>query len=287
MSMLRKTWSAYRNLLNREGSTRSAGLIRIGLALLLWTRWASEWCLPALRSAEPWRWLLSISFFLSTTLMLFGIWSRLSTLWAAANALVFTYYLGYHLGQESYTHHHVAALCTAVVLLSLCPNGRSYSVDRWLAVRRAEEGGEPPPLERGPTWGIHLIALHVAAIYFWGAISKCSDAYLSGQRMEHYLMSIYLGSDYPRWPGFHTLMRASAWGSMLFELLLAPGLFIRPLRGPLLVLGLLFHGLIYWTLPVGMFSALMGVLYLAFLDPDALHVWLSRWQGDWPAQRPR
>lgn len=289
---LTRAVEAARASLAREGSTRSAGLLRIGLALLLWERFAGEWCLPALRSAEPWRWLLSLSFFVASALMLFGVGSRLTTAWSAVNACIFTYYLGHHLGQEAYTHHHVAALTTAVVLLSLTPSGGSYSLDRWWALHRAEAQGAPPPLERGSTWGIRLIALHVAAIYFWGAVSKCSEAYLSGERMEHYLMSLYLGSDYPRWPGFHTLMAASAWGSMLLEFALAFGLFVRRLRGPLLMLGLLFHAFIYWTLPVGVFSALMGLLYLAFFDPDDVHRALARLHGGWPTEgtvgpRPR
>ena len=64
-----------------EGSTRGAAILRILLALLLWTRWGTD-VAPFVEASPP-RLLLAASFYISTTLMLLGVYSRLSTAWAA------------------------------------------------------------------------------------------------------------------------------------------------------------------------------------------------------------
>jgi hypothetical protein len=89
----------------------------------------------------------------------------------------------------------------------------------------------------------------------------------------------YFGSDFPRSPLFHAAMVFLAWATVVLEYLLAFGLFVPRLQGPLLLAGFLFHAIIYITLPVATFSVTMWVLYLAFLDPDRVHAILDRSAG--------
>ena len=56
------------DLFAREGSTRSAGLLRIAVVLLLWARFAEGLMFAATPSPG-----LSIAFFASTTCMLIGV----------------------------------------------------------------------------------------------------------------------------------------------------------------------------------------------------------------------
>ena len=80
-----------------EGSSRSSALIRIFLVLIIWTRWGSE--LLLYRSLDtPAYLILSLSYFASTTLMLLGLFSRASTLWAGLTTLSMYYYFGVELG---------------------------------------------------------------------------------------------------------------------------------------------------------------------------------------------
>ena len=125
-------------------------------------------------------------------------------------------------------------------------------------------------------WGLSLLAVQISAIYLWGTYAKLTTAYLSGERFEHYTMYLYLGSDYPDWPGFHALMLVLAWSAVVIEPVLAIGLFFKRARPYLIPAGLLFHAILYWTLPVGVFSVTMFLCYLAYLDPDAFHRWLDR-----------
>ena len=252
-------------LLTREGSTRTAALMRIGLPLLIWSRMGSHWLLY--QHHEWWKLLLGVSFFLSTTAMLVGWRSRLSCAWVGATMLVMYYGIGLAAGRESYTHHHIYVLVIAPCLLALTECGRSLSWDRWQAVRR----GGPVPPERGPTWGLWLITLQLSQIYLWGAISKCTAGYLSGERLEQIFMRLYTHSDYPTCPGFHERMVIAAVGSVVLEFVLAVGMFMRRSHRWLLPVGLLFHAVMYVTLPVATFSATMCLLYLAVLDPDRAH----------------
>ena len=277
-------------LSRREGSTRTLALLRISLALLVYTRWARDFQL--FRDMQPDRievasgafFALSVVLYLSTAGMLFGLWTRLSTALAGLSVLTVVIGVGEVGGHEPYTHHHTWALAVGVALLALTPCGRSLSVDRWRALRRADRTGQPAPAERGPLWALPLLGVHVSAIYGWGTVSKLTAGYLSGARFEHYLMYLYWGSDLPEGPLFSALVLACAWGSVLLEPALAVGLWIPRTRAACFAIGLLFHGLIYYTLPVGTFSLTMWALYLAFLDPDAAHRGLDRMLGLRPSE---
>src|SRR5690242_7182306 len=80
-----KLQALYRWALCTEGSTRSSALIRIGLVLTVWTRWADE--LLLFRHLADGRWPMCIVFFVCTTLALVGAWSRISVPAAAGCTL--------------------------------------------------------------------------------------------------------------------------------------------------------------------------------------------------------
>ncbi|MFM2244945.1 MAG: hypothetical protein RL071_1019 [Pseudomonadota bacterium] len=277
MSAARRLGAGIVGLLAEEASTRSSALLRVGVVLLLWSRFAAEWSL--FMDLEPWKVALSTSFYASTTLFLVGFASRLTGLWTAANGLLLAFWVGVHKGVEPYQHHHVMALVLGAAIIALLPTGGSLSVDRWRAVRRAARLGLAPPPERGPTWARHLLTLHLVCIYAFGSLAKLSPAYLRGDRFTHYLMRLYIGSDLPEGAWFGPLMAAVAWGSVLIEPFIAVGLLVPRLRGAAIITGLVFHGLIYWTLPVGTFSLTMGLFYLAAVPPDAVDAGLRRLAG--------
>ena len=263
--------------LHTEASTRSSALLRLALVPVIWSRFARE--LLVFRDLSPSYLALSLSFFVFTTAMFVGVFSRLSTLATGLVLLTIHHYFGLELGREPWTHHHVYALAAGTFLCAATPCGRSYSLDRWRALRRAEARGEAPPPERGNVWGLRLIALQVCTIYLFAALDKTNLGFLSGDRMEHYLAWYYFGSEVPRSAWFHALMCASAVVTVVLEYALAVGLLFRRSRRWLIIPGLLLHGLFYVLLPVSTYTATMWVLYLAFLDPDAVHRWLERMQG--------
>jgi hypothetical protein len=269
--------------LRTEGSTRSCALIRMLLVAVIWARWAEELMLyKQMGEKGP---LLCVSFFLSTTLMFFGVATRVTTLWTAVVLLCMYYYFGFALGREPWTHHHTYLLSFATLLCALTPCDRSYSVDRWLALRRAERAGEPPPPERGNLWALRLIAIQLSVIYFYAALSKTTLGFLSGARMEHYFLFYLFGEKLPNSRLFHLVMQLTAWATVLLEyaLVFMP---LAKVRRYLAIPGLLFHGVLYVLLPVETYTATMAVLYLAYFDPDAVHAVIDRLQGVAPSATP-
>ena len=263
--------------LYQEGSTRPAALMRIGLVALIWTRFAKEFLFY--RNLAPYSVVLSTALFLGTTLMFFGLWTRFASVLTGCTLMSFYYYLGFGKGVEPFTHHHTYVLGISACLLALSPCGQSYSWDRWNALNKAEAAGTPPPTEQGPQWAIRLIAMQVSLIYFWSAWDKVNPGFLTGERLEHITMYLYLGSDYPKSPLFHPIMVFLAWSTVLLELVLAFGLWFRPALRWLIPIGMGFHAILYVFLPVGTYSLNMWLLYLAFLDPEAVHRMMDRLSG--------
>jgi hypothetical protein len=260
--------------LRTEASARSSALIRIGLLALVWTRWANDMVL--FRHLEDGLWPLGVWFFLTTPFALVGFLTRVSVPAAASAVLALVYYMGYERGVEGYTHHHTTLLAWSLVWLSFTPCGKSYSVDRWLALRKAERWGEELPSERANVWALRLLAFQVVAVYFWGAVDKCNIGFLSGARMAHY----YSGSTaFQDIPGLESALTVAAVLTVILELALAFGLFWPRTRRWLVVPGLLLHGAFYVFLSVFTFTVTMWVLYLAFLEPDDVHDVLDRMAG--------
>ncbi|WP_292304805.1 HTTM domain-containing protein [Mesorhizobium sp.] len=258
-----------------EGSSRSSALIRIGLAMLFWSRWAGE--LLLYRDQSPIGLFLAVNFFVATALLFVGYHSRIAALWTGSVGLAMYYYFGHQLGREPWTHHHTYLLAIAALLIALTPCGRSYSLDRYLAVMRAERTGRPPPAERGNLWGLRLIVVQISVLYFFAAFDKTNYAFLSGARIEQIFLWYYAGSDYPA--GLAWLATIVSPAVVALEYCLAFGLPFRRTRRYLVLPGLVFHAIIYVTLPVYTFSATMALLYLAYFDADAVDKVIARLQG--------
>lgn len=266
--------------LHTEASTRTSALIRMGLAVLLWARWAGDVAPWHARFDDSWPWTaISLSFYLSTSLLFAGLFSRCSAAWAGVTALAIYLFAGRLVGPGPWVHHHTYLLSAATLLCALTPCGRSYSVDRWLAVRRAARDGTLPPAERGNLWGLRLIALQVSSVYLWSAYSKMTPAFLSGERLEHILMWHFAGSDPVLWAGWQPMLVSTAWGTVALSIVLGVGPFFPRVRIPVLTLGALLHAAYYVAVPVATFSATMWVLYLAYFDADAVHGVIDRMEG--------
>ncbi|MEN0060706.1 MAG: HTTM domain-containing protein [Myxococcota bacterium] len=255
--------------LERTSSTRSAALLRIGLALLLWERFGNFY-VPFAYTLDPLRLLLSVPFWVFTACMLVGYRAQLATASTAIVLLVSWFSLGVFGDIGDFIHHHTWLMVLATVWLAFTPCGTSLSVDRWFAVRDATRNDAPIPLEEGPDWGLLLIALQVSAVYWWGAWDKTSWPFLSGDRLSMLVMHQYTGFRVTGW-AFDLIMAFGAWAVVIVEYALPFGLFVRRWQPFATVAGIALHAVIYLTLPVGPFSAVMLLLYLAYYHPDDIH----------------
>ena len=244
-------------------STRSVGLIRIGLVLIIWSEWAGE--LILCRDIRLGAILLNSAFFLLTGLMCVGLWTRVSSM---GTAIIISIMFNIH---QSFKHHHTFLLVMCTFFIALTPCGRSYSLDRWLALRRALKSGLPPPPETGNLWGLRLIAIQLSMVYFWTAYEKLYWGFLSGDRMELLVYNYYAGYDYASIPGFSALCCIVAITTVMLEFLLAFGLYIPKLRKYLMPIGIVLHILFYVLLPIRTFTLMVILLYLAFIPAASVH----------------
>lgn len=276
------TW--LRGHVAREASSLPLALLRVLLALILWTRFAVE--LLPFRRLEPDHLALSLAFFVTTTWMLLGWWGRAGTLACAAvvDAMVFG------LGRTSvpdWGHHHTTVLAYAVTYVALGDNSRSLSIDRWLELRAAEREGRAPAPQRAPVWPLTLIAMQLSTVYLWSAFDKVTQpGFLAGDRLVQVFLDVWWSSDW-RMPGIVTSLSAvTAWTVVALEVALPIGLWFRRTQGPLLLVGAVLHALFYTLLPVGTFSVTMVACYLAYLDPDAVEGAVRRLLGGRPDEPP-
>ena len=164
----------------------------------------------------------------------------------------------------------------ATTCLALTPCGRSFSLDRWLAVRRAQRAGAPLPEEHGNLWALRLIGLQLSAVFFWGGWNKLTlgtqsvhVAFLSGDRLEQTLLY------YHSLPAHSSLLSAVftlLGGSVVFfELFCGIGFWIPKTRKWCLLGCLLMTTSFQVLLNVGTFGLLAAVLYLTFVPPETIH----------------
>jgi uncharacterized membrane protein YphA (DoxX/SURF4 family) len=253
-----------------EGSTRTVAIVRIGLVLQLWCRWALEF--TPFHSASIDVRAVGVSFFASSLLFFAGLYTRFAGAWLSLTLVVAFYHLGIRLGmRDEFHHHHTRLLIVATCLVALSPSGRSLSVDRYLDVTRAAREGRAPAPERGPLWAQRLIALQISVLYLFTAIDKTRLGFLNGARLEQIYVHLYTNSSYPDWPGFHALAVAASVVTVVLEYALAFGLWVPRARRVLVPLGVAFHLVLYYSVPLSTFTASMCLLYLAFADPERVH----------------
>lgn len=251
--------------IGETGSSRGAALLRIGVALLIWARFAD---LLALYHDRDWAWgALGASVYLSSLCLLVGFKSRFAAAWAGLSIAAVVIWLGVVQKNYGLVHHHISLLMIITLLLAFTPCGNSFSVDRWR---------NPDLPESGPLWGVKLMALQASAVWFWGGIDKLHGGWLSGERMQAIWMYYYTGSDFPTTPGFVLASQAVAISTVIIEIGLAIGMWFPRWHRLLIPLTVAFHGVIYFTVPVATFTATMFVLLIAYLPADRVHAGIDR-----------
>jgi hypothetical protein len=262
---------------NREGSTRAVALVRILILLLVLVKWGED--LAFFSARAPGAIYLSPLFFIAAGAALVG-WRTKPALFALT-ILLAVYYFGYgqKFGVNEWAHHHSYMLLFVVAMLNGAPCEKSYSVDRWLAVRRAARRGEQAPVERGPLWAQSLIILQLAALYFWTAIDKTEWQFLNGERLERIFEWAYAGH-----PAYALLtqgwfLAASSTAVVVIEFFLAYALLAGRFKRAAFAIALVLHIGFYFFLKVDTYSATMLVLYLLYANPERVHRAIDELQG--------
>jgi hypothetical protein len=250
--------AALRAALAAEGSGRTLGLMRILVALMVWARFADRFIVHPKASLVQLG--AAACFYLFSTLMLLGQWSRLCT---AVVAGVLLY--GYH--GRGFTSHNMQLLDLTVLMLVFTPLGAAYSLDRHWALQRAERTGRPVPSEAIPLWTMWLPALLLSSVYLSTFLNKTNLEFLSGERLEAIVAGHYTGSDYLDGALWSLGVQAFSVAVWLVEGALVVGLLLPRVRAWLMLAGAFMHLSFYALFRIYAFSVNMVMLYFAFVPP--------------------
>ena len=155
--------------------------------------------------------------------------------------------------------------------LVLLPTHRFHSVHAWWRKRRQE----PEPARFATAWAFRLFQIQTTFVYVGAAWSKLSGSeWRDGIAMWYVTRLNDAWGKYPlpdflfdSLPAIHLL----TWGTLVFETLLPIGLWFPRTRGLALIVAVLFHLSLEYTMNLFLFHLLMLVGLLPFLATDGKH----------------
>ena len=164
-------------------------------------------------------------------------------------------------------------LRVAGFFLIFAPAGAAFSVDRLLRIRRGKEGAEIQP--RSP-WAQRMIQFELALVYFTSFWWKSMGApWVDGTALYYVLhLEEIRRFPVPHWIQQPVILKLGSWLALALEFSLGVLIWIKELRYPLLLAGLLFHLCLEYTLNIPMFQWDILSAYVLFVDPaDLTRAW--------------
>ncbi len=148
----------------------------------------------------------------------------------------------------------------------LCPCGKAYSIDAWLAARKQKAPSEPIVAP----WGIRLLQMQICLLYFQSCVIKCQGTTWSNGTVMHYVLhNREFGQfDLSFLAGYPLIINAFTHGALLIEFALAFWLWFRPTRRWAILGGILLHAGIRPVIVVPCFGETMIASYITFLAAD-------------------
>jgi hypothetical protein len=161
-------------------------------------------------------------------------------------------------------------LGVAVFFLMLAPAGAALSLDRRMRIRRGKEGPQIAP--KSP-WAQRMIQFELAFAYLIACWWKTMGPDWVDGTALYYVWHLDQFRRFPV-PAFLQNMVAvkiESWLTMVIEFALGVLVWFKELRYPVLLLGLLLHLSIEYSMNVPLFEWALLSAYVLFIDPDDLH----------------
>jgi len=183
-------------------------------------------------------------------------------LWYRVSALLF--FVGFThvflLDQARYLNHfYLIALLS--LLLVFVPAHRSFSIDAW---RRPDIRSDVVP-----AWSLTLLRAQIAIPYSYAGVAKINADWIAGNPLRRWLAAA--ANDFPVVGSLFVhepVVRLSAFGALLFDLLVVPLLLWRRTRPLGFGLAVMFHAMNWRLFHIGIFPPLMIAATCLFFDPD-------------------
>jgi hypothetical protein len=154
---------------------------------------------------------------------------------------------------------------TLTLLLALTPCGAALSLDR---LRTAPGRFWEFPARR--QWGVRLIQIQLSIAYLASVTHKLrTPEWRDGTAVSYALrVEDVIRFPFPDWiTGSAPIMQGVTWATMVAEVAVGVGVWIRPVRPAALLLGVAMHAGMHYALAFGMFGLIMLSMYLTFLSP--------------------
>jgi hypothetical protein len=166
-------------------------------------------------------------------------------------------------------------LMRAITILLICsPCGHSFSVDSLLG-RYFENFRQK---RTWPVWALRLIQIQISVVYLWTCWHKIKgETWLDGTAV-YYATRIEGLTNFPVPFLFDSplFLKLATWSALLVEFSIGAFIWVKPLRKPIIILGVLFHLGIEYTMSIPFFELTMIVLLINFFTPEELKSFVLR-----------
>lgn len=199
--------------------------------------------------------------------LLVGLFTR------AASIVMFVLIASLHQRNLYIVHSGDTMLRVTGFFLMFTPCGAALSLDRLRNIWKGREGACPTP--RAP-WAQRIIQIEMCLLYFFTFWSKSAGpAWVNGTAV-YYVEHLEQFKRFPL-PAFlqdPILIKFETWFTLAVEFSLGTLVWIKELRYPILLLGLLLHMGLEYSMNVPMFQWIALALYVTFIDAaDLARAW--------------
>jgi len=193
----------------------------------------------------------------------------------ASSIAVFILVASIHQRNLYIVHSGDTLLRCSLFFLMFAPAGAALSLDRLRNIWKGKEGLEIRP--RAP-WAQRMIQIELSLLYFTTFWSKTlGPAWVDGTALYY----VYRLNDFHRFPmpeflNNMALIKLQTWFTLVAEFSLGVLIWIKELRYPVLLLGVLLHLSLEYSINAPMFQWTILALYVTFLDASVLErAWSS------------
>jgi hypothetical protein len=160
-------------------------------------------------------------------------------------------------------------IITIYLLFSNC--GKSLSLDAYFHNKKAKL---PFPEESSP-WIMRLIQIQLSVVYVWTVWQKLrGETWFDGSAL-YYATRLDQFKNFPVPLFFDSifLLKIGTWGTLLLELFLGTLIWFKEFRRPLIVVGIIFHILIEYSMSIPFFEYIMISLLFTHYTGNEFKEW--------------
>jgi hypothetical protein len=169
-------------------------------------------------------------------------------------------------------------LRVAGFFLMFAPAGAALSIDRLIRIWKGKEGPEVP---LAAPWAQRMIQIEVALVYFATFCWKSMGAdWVNGTALYYvFRLDEVRRFPLPSWIMQPVFVKIGTWLTLAIEFSLGTLIWFKELRYPVLLLGVLLHLTLEYSLNIPLFQWVMLSSYVLFIEPaDLTRFW--RWLRD-------